>query len=124
MLTQIVNLPKITITNDVIKNEYIYIHLQKRKDMKNYCPTIVNGFWITNKGFLPFNNNEITMELLKNINEYLGEAYEYNEEMSFVQEHWKLKYRSLLSNSIIGRNIIEMYYNLKDKIENLDRRGG
>lgn len=61
------------------KQEFIYIHLQRRPNYKlTFNPDNVDSFFITPGGFLP-KTDDVTLELIKKLNPYKGYVYEMGE---------------------------------------------
>lgn len=83
--------------NDIIKKEeYIYIHFKKRKNMEVHIKNIdnLNGFYINDKGFFDKDEGLPTIENIKKYNEYNGKIYEMLELLKFnVKRYIKKMYK-------------------------------
>lgn len=98
-------------------NEYIYIHLQKRKNLEIDINNIDNSFWITNKGFYRKVCNKIIQHGdFITYNKFLGKEVEIEEIKKYNKKHWRLKIRKILYKFKFGRKIISKYYFIKTNI--------
>lgn len=71
--------------NTIKKEEYIYIHFKKRKNMEVHIKDIkkINSFYITDKGFFNKKEGIPTIADIKKYNKYNGKIYEMLELLKF-----------------------------------------
>lgn len=70
--------------NKYYKDEFIYIHIKKPKDLKiNFDYKSINNYYITNTGFYP-KLNDTQLQDIKKYNNYPGILYEIYENMRFI----------------------------------------
>lgn len=68
------------------KQEFIYIHLLRRSNYKlTLNPDTIESFYITPYGFIP-KKDEVTLDVIKKLNPYKGNAYE-----KFEYYRWGIK---------------------------------
>lgn len=78
-----------SIYRDYIKNnkkytdEFIYVHFQKRKNMKSYVKKL-NNFYIYNDGFIDRKDNDNLELIIKKYNKYPGIIYETCENLKAI----------------------------------------
>lgn len=100
--------------NNIKIDEFIYIHIQKRKMSYNHnCGTV----GIVSNRIIPINFTNVTMSLIKNLSEYVSD--EVDEEQ--VKQHRLKKIKDFCNCSIVEKGIwlrikiAEVYYSKIDK---------
>ena len=95
--------------------EYIYIHLQKRKNLKvDLTQTL--SYYITNMGFYDKKENNITQSIIEKYNPYPGEMIERNEQEAKYRLLRKLRLKGIIESTAIGKGLVIMYNFIKYRI--------
>lgn len=103
--------------NGIIEEkEYIYIHLQKRKnlilDIKNS-----DSYYITNKGFFSKDNKKISVDDFKKYNMFEGNEKELIEKNRFEDSIKFSKFKSKILKNPIGKIFGNIYTSIKYKFK-------
>ena len=86
--------------NKIYREEYIYIHFQKRPDYELVSDILKhNSLYLTNHGFIPKQENELTAKIIRSLNPYPGKIYEifeqkYNSIRRRIKGYWERKFKN------------------------------
>lgn len=103
------------INNKVCKNEYPYIHLQKRKNLV-VSVSDINNYYITNRGFFDKNSSIICQDTVQQYNPFPGAQFEEDERKMYDKSMWKGNLKIWMAKNPVGKLLVNTYDKIKYKI--------